>query len=281
MTTVPAPRALLQASGLSPKSSFGQNFLSDPNLARKIAELATSPPDGTVVEIGAGLGSLTFELARRARKVVAVERDRDLVPVLRRELDARAVANVTVLEADAKQVDYEGLFAGAPRPRVLAGNLPYQLTGPLLERTVTLAPQVDRVVYMVQLEVAARLAASAGESAYGALTVFVKAAFSVERAFVVRRGAFFPQPNVDSAVVVLTPADPRVEETPAFRAVVRAAFAKRRKTLKNAWSGILGLSAADVAAAAANAGIDLGLRGETLDVEAFANMAREIAERAR
>lgn len=281
MSTAPSPRALLEASGLSPKRSFGQNFLADPNIARKIAEIATSPPEGTVIEIGAGLGSLTFELARRAKNVVAVERDRDLVPVLRRELEARSVSNVTVVEADAKQVDYEALFDGTPRPRVLAGNLPYQLTGPLLERTVALAPRIDRVVYMVQLEVAARLAANAGESDYGALTVFVKAAFSVERAFVVRRGAFFPQPNVDSAVILLTPASSPVEETPAFRAVVRAAFAKRRKTLKNAWNGILGLSAADLAEAAARAGIDLGLRGETLDVDAFAKMAGEIAERAR
>lgn len=280
MSTGPSPRALLDASGLSPKSSFGQNFLADPNIARKIAEIATSPPGGTTIEIGAGLGSLTFELARRARNVVAVERDRDLVPVLRHELESRSIANVTVLEADAKQIDYEALLDGTPRPRVLAGNLPYQLTGPLLQRTVALAPCLDRVVYMVQLEVAARLSAKPRESDYGALTVFVKAAFSVDRAFVVRRGAFFPQPNVDSAVIVLTPAHQRVEETPAFRAVVRAAFAKRRKTLKNAWSGVLGLSAADLAAAAARAGIDLSARGETLDVGAFAKMAAEIAERS-
>lgn len=281
MSAGKASRALLEEAGLSPKSSFGQNFLSDPNIARKIAELATTEVAGTVVEIGAGLGALTFELAGRASRVVAVERDRELVPILERELALRDVKNVTVLEADAKQVDYAALLEGAARPRVLSGNLPYQLTGPLLERTVALAPHVDRVVYMVQLEVATRLAARASDEDYGALTVFVKAAYSVERAFVVRRGAFFPRPNVDSAVVVLTPRDPRIEETPAFRAVVRAAFAKRRKTLRNAWSGVLGVSGPDLADAAGAAGIDLGARGETLDVLDFARMAEQLMDRAR
>lgn len=279
MSVAGAPRSVLESHGLVPKSSFGQNFLADRNIAKKIAALATMAPGGTVVEIGAGLGSLTFELAPRASRVVAIERDRDLVPILEAEIRSAGLPHVTVLEMDAKQTDYESLLGDAPRPRVLTGNLPYQLTGPLLERTVGLAGIIDRAVYMVQLEVASRLTANPGTSEYGALTVFVKAAFSVERALVVRRGAFYPQPNVDSAVVVLVPREPHIEETPAFRAVVRAAFAKRRKTLKNAWSGVLGLSSESVSTAARAAGIDLDLRGETLAAEDFERMAREVAER--
>jgi 16S rRNA (adenine1518-N6/adenine1519-N6)-dimethyltransferase len=274
-------RALLDEHGLRPKYAFGQNFLSDQNTARKIAELATSPAGGLVVEIGAGLGALTRPLLERAAKVVAIERDRDLVPILRTEFEsAIQEGRLNLVEADAKQVDYPALLGegGAPLP-VLAGNLPYQITGPLLELTVGLAPLLGRAVYMVQLEVADRLAALPGGEAYGALTVFTKAAFTVERALVVRRGAFYPQPNVDSAVVVLTPRRPAVtEETPIFRAVVKGAFSQRRKMLRNAWRNLSGLGAEEVARAAERAGIDLDLRGETLDVADFARMAREVAQ---
>ncbi|HVU01805.1 MAG TPA: 16S rRNA (adenine(1518)-N(6)/adenine(1519)-N(6))-dimethyltransferase RsmA [Polyangiaceae bacterium] len=269
------PKHALLARGLRPKGSFGQNFLADEGIASRIAELATTPPGGTVVEIGAGLGSLTAPLLARARRVIAIERDRDLVPALRDGFpEAVASGALEIVEADAKAVDYESLFERATGPRTLAGNLPYQITGPLLERTVGLASRVERVVYMVQLEVADRLAAKADTEHYGGLSVFVQAAFGVERAFVVRRGAFYPQPNVDSAVVVLTPHRPPIaEETATFRAVVRAAFAARRKTLRNAWKGLPGVDAASLARLAADAGIDLDARGETLDVTAFARMA--------
>jgi 16S rRNA (adenine1518-N6/adenine1519-N6)-dimethyltransferase len=276
----PAPRALLDRYGLRPKHPFGQNFLADQNIARKIAELATTPPGGTVVEIGAGLGALTRPLLERASRVIAIERDRDLVPVLNEELREDVdEGRLAVVEADAKRVDYAALLDGAAGPRVVAGNLPYQLTGPLLELTAALASRIDRAVYMVQLEVADRLASKAGDDAYGALTVFTNAAFTVERAFVVRRGAFLPQPNVDSAVVVLTPRRPAVsEETPLFRAVVKGAFAQRRKTLRNAWKSVPGTDAPAILRAATASGIDLDARGETLDVTAFARMATELAK---
>jgi 16S rRNA (adenine1518-N6/adenine1519-N6)-dimethyltransferase len=273
------PRAALAARGLHPKHSFGQNFLADANVARKIAELATTPEGGTVVEIGAGTGALTEHLAARAARVVTIERDRDLVPVLRDAFAERPEGTFEVLEADAKGVDYAPLLASGPPPHVLAGNLPYQITGPLLTLTVELAEHLDRAVYMLQLEVGERLVARPGTSSYGGLTVFVQAAFSVEKAFVVRRGAFFPQPNVDSVVVVLTPLRPRVSaETPAFRALVKGAFAQRRKTLRNAWKGVLSLSPEGLARAATEAGIDLERRGETLGVEDYARMA-QIVER--
>jgi 16S rRNA (adenine1518-N6/adenine1519-N6)-dimethyltransferase len=164
------------------------------------------------------------------------------------------------------------LLASGPAPRCLAGNLPYQLTGPLLERATAIGSAIDRAVFMVQIEVADRLVAAPGSSDYGALTVFVGAAFDVKRAMKVNRGAFQPRPGVDSAVVVLTPhRPPRAEETDAFREAVRAAFSQRRKTLRNAWSK-LG-APEEIAARAAAAGIDLDRRGETLSVEEFARFA--------
>jgi 16S rRNA (adenine1518-N6/adenine1519-N6)-dimethyltransferase len=273
-----SPKALLAAHGLRAKKHFGQNFLIDDNLARRIAELATDPPGGSVVEIGAGLGALTRPLLERAARVVAVERDRDLVPLLRSELASEVDAGrLELLEADAKQVDVAALLAAGPAPRVLAGNLPYQLTGVLLERAVNAVRAIDRAVFLVQLEVADRIGARPGGEAWGALSVFVQAQFAARRAFVVRRGAFQPQPGVDSAVIVLEPLpEPVAAESDTLRELVHAAFAQRRKKLRNAWQGVLGVDAARLAAAAERAGVDLDLRGEVLEVAAFARMVEEL-----
>ncbi len=271
------PKSTLARHSLFAKRHFGQNFLADAHLAARIADLCTSPPGGTVIELGAGLGALTRPLLERAARVIAVERDRDLVPVLHAEFpQAIAEGRLRMQEADAKSVDLAALIGDGPRPHVLAGNLPYQISGPLLERAVTHGALFDRVVFLLQLEVADRLAAQPGDDAYGALSVFAQARFSPRRAFVVRRGAFYPQPRVDSAVVVLEPRSEAIAETEALRQLVHAAFGKRRKKLANAWKGLFGLDAAALAGAAERAGIDLGARGETLDVAAFARMAQEI-----
>lgn len=276
---LPSPRALLERYGLRAKHPFGQNFLADARTAARIAELAAAPGGGTVVEIGAGLGALTRPLLDRAGRVVAIERDRDLVPALGEEFrGAVEEKRLEILEADAKSVDYRAILGAANAPRAIAGNLPYQLTGPLLRLAVELADVIDRAVFMVQLEVADRLAAKPSEAEYGALTVFVDAAFTAERALVVRRGAFYPQPRVDSAVVVLTPrGTPISRETLEFRALVKAAFAQRRKTLRNAWRGLLHTDAASLSQAAERARIDLDARGETLDAAAFARMAEALS----
>lgn len=268
---------MLGQHGLVAKRHFGQNFLADAHLAARIAELCTTPPGGTVVELGAGLGALTRPLLERAARVVAVERDRDLVPVLRTEL-ARAIeeGRLQLEEADAKGVNLAALFAGGPRPHVLAGNLPYQISGPLLARAIEHGALFDRVVFLLQLEVADRLAARPGDEAYGALSVFSQARFAPRRAFVVRRGAFYPQPRVDSAVVVLEPLETPYEETETLRQLVHAAFGKRRKKLANAWKGLFDLDAEALSQAAERADVDLGARGETLDVAAFARMAEEL-----
>ncbi|HEV8245301.1 MAG TPA: 16S rRNA (adenine(1518)-N(6)/adenine(1519)-N(6))-dimethyltransferase RsmA [Polyangiaceae bacterium] len=270
-------KLVLAERGLRPKSSFGQNFLQDEKLCARLAELA-APRGAAVLEFGAGLGALTAPLLERAAHVIAVERDRDLLPLLEEKFAAEiASGKLTLLEADAKAIDPAAVLAGYARPRVLAGNLPYNITGPLLEKAVHASRAIDRVVYLVQLEVADRLAARAGQEAYGALSVFVQAAFRVERALVVRRGAFYPQPRVDSAFVVFEPhAVPVSEETETFRSLVRGAFGQRRKKLRNAWHAVSGASAERLADAAARAGINLDDRGETLSVEAFAAMAREL-----
>ncbi|HYQ47376.1 MAG TPA: 16S rRNA (adenine(1518)-N(6)/adenine(1519)-N(6))-dimethyltransferase RsmA [Polyangiaceae bacterium] len=269
-----SPKAQLQSRGLRPKKHFGQNFLADEQLAQKIADLV--PAGASVVELGAGLGALTRPLLTRAGRLVAVERDRDLVPALA-ELFAAEISDgrLRVEEADAKSISVRELLKDAPQPFVLAGNLPYQISGPLLEAAVHTAGDVERVIFLLQLEVVDRLMAKANTEHYGALSVFVQAAFDVERPLVIRRGAFYPQPEVDSAVVLLKPRAPRIPETTAFRALVRAAFQQRRKKLRNAWENVCGADRETLAARAVRAAIDLDARGETLSVLDFARMAAE------
>jgi 16S rRNA (adenine1518-N6/adenine1519-N6)-dimethyltransferase len=269
-----SPKAQLQSRGLRPKKHFGQNFLADEQLAQRIADLV--PMGASVVELGAGLGALTRPLLTRAARLIAVERDRDLVPALAELFHAEIESGqMRVEEADAKAVNVTELLQGSPRPFVLAGNLPYQISGPLLEAAVHMAGEVERVIFLLQLEVVERLVAKADSEHYGALSVFVQAAFEVERALLIRRGAFYPQPEVDSAVVLLKPRPARVAETPAFRALVRAAFQKRRKKLRNAWENVCGANREQLGDLAARANIDLDRRGETLAVADFARMAAE------
>ena len=258
---------------IAPKKRFGQNFLTEPRTARLIAEAATTPEGGTVLEIGPGTGALTAPLLSRAR-VIAIERDPDLLPGLRErfapDIDS---GRLTLIEGDATTIDWPPLLSPGPRPHTLAGNVPYLITGRLIELATACADALDAVVFMVQKEVADRLCAAPGTKDYGALTVFTQAAFKIERILTVRAGSFFPRPAVDSAVVRFTPERPRrALETDAFRAAVKAAFGMRRKTLRNAWRDLLGWSDAEIAARAEAAGIDLTARGETLSVEQFRAM---------
>lgn len=276
-------RALLREANLFPKRSFGQNFLVAERVVAGIAEACVPGSElgrARVLELGAGLGALTSLLVERAAHVTAVERDRDLVPLLTRALEsAISSGKLTVLEADAQSVDVGAILGDTSAARVLCGNLPYQITGRLLELAVTSVERVDRVVFMVQNEVADRLVAAPGTKEYGALTVFVRAAFDVTRLFKVAPSAFHPPPEITSSIVRLVPASPlRAKETDSFRALVRGAFAMRRKTLRNAWGGVA--PAETIARMAAEAAISLDARGETLSVEDYARAAAAL-DRAR
>lgn len=278
------PRSVLRRAGLSPKRSFGQNFLVAPHAVEGIARACVRDSEigrARVVELGAGTGALTRALAARAARVTAVERDRDLVPVLGEELGhAPEGAKVEIVEGDAQAVD-PGALLGVEEPgapRVLCGNLPYQITGRLLELAVRHADALDRVVFMVQLEVAERLAAEPGSKTYGALTVFVRAAFRATKLFDVSPGSFHPPPDVTSAVILLEPERPRrAVETETFRALVKGAFGARRKTLRNAWRS--GFDIALIESAARASGVSLDARGETLSVDDFARVAAFIDAR--
>lgn len=259
------PRRFLARHALRTKENFGQCFLIAPPVARAIVDAVGPAADETVVEIGTGPGTLAKMLAPRARRVIAIERDRDLV----RALAADDLApNIELVEADAATWDY----AAVEGPHSIVGNLPYQITGRLL-RAIQTPPMRWRVaVVMVQLEVAKRLLASPNDDDWGALSIFTQAGCDVSRVVQASPGCFHPAPRVHSAVVKLTPrATPRARETKTFQDMVHALFAARRKTLRN---GLSSLVVRDRAAGVCErAGVDPGARPETLTIEQLGHLA--------
>jgi 16S rRNA (adenine1518-N6/adenine1519-N6)-dimethyltransferase len=282
----PSARALLARHGLRAKKAWGQNFLVDPGVRRRIVAAAALSPDDVVVEIGAGLGALTGALADAAGKVIAVERDPDLVRVLEVELAART--NVTVSATDALAFDFAG--AAGPvgdmpaRPLVVVGNLPYQITSPLLFALLDAAAGgrvIARAVLMVQREVAERVVAPPGNKVYGRLSVMAQERAQVEILFHVGAGAFHPPPAVTSTVMRVVPrrASLVAATDPAlFAEVVRAAFGSRRKMLRRALAPAFGEQ--EARQALAEAGIAETRRGEELSVEELGRLSAAIG-RAR
>lgn len=271
--TIDAPGALLRRYGLQARHSWGQNFLIAPEVHAAIVAASGARAGRRVVEIGAGLGTLTDRLLETGAEVWAIERDRDLCAVLRAELGDRS--NFVLHEADAVRFDYAGALAGQTEPVAIVGNLPYQLTGPLLFALLERAAGSGPWVVMVQKEVADRLCARPGESDYGGVTAVLSRVRSITRVRNVPRGCFLPAPRVDSAVIRLD-ARPAplgaVADEAGLRQLVRAAFQQRRKVLSNSLA-TLG-SRAEAQAWCAAAGVDPGARPETLGPEQFAALQR-------
>lgn len=266
------------------RRALGQHFLADPDVAARIVEAVGATPADVVCEIGPGPGALTRSLAARAGRLVALEID----PALRDRLAAAAThwaeaGRVEIRETDARGFPYEELRALRPDPGghvLVVGNLPYSVSKAILERLLDAHATLDRAVLMLQREVAERLAASPGGREYGALSVFWRRWADVSQLLVVPPAAFRPPPAVESAVVTVTfRSVPRVAvaDEPGFERVVRAAFGQRRKTLENALRGGGLGSAARLAAALAEAGIDGRRRAETLSLEEFGRLAVALA----
>ena len=256
------------------RRALGQHFLRDASIARAIVDVLAPTAADLVVEIGPGDGALTEHLARRAGRVIALEVDHPLIARLRGRFPT-----VEVLEADARRWEY-GALERPPGGRVLvAGNLPYSVGKPILQALVEARGAIDAMALMLQLEVAERVAAAPGGKTYGSLSVLTQVYCDVRVVLRVPPGAFRPPPKVESAVLHVRPlAIPRVQpaDQPRFHAVVRAAFAQRRKTLANALAAGLGLSVDSAREAARAAGVDPGRRAETLDLKEFAALARRL-----
>jgi len=272
-------REALAAAGLRPQKRWGQHFLCDPGVARRIVDSADLGPASLAVEIGPGLGALTDELAARAGRLVLVEVDRGLAArLVERYRDA---PHVTVMVGDVLALPLGEL--AAERPGTVIANLPYNISTPVIFRLLEQRARLPRAILMLQREMAARLVARPGTRDYGAPSVVVQAFAQVRLAFGVSRRSFMPRPAVDSAVVdVRWSVAPRVAigDPDFFRVVVRAAFGKRRKMLRNALADVTvpgGAGAVDVEAACLRADVDPRARAETLDVRAFGRLARALA----
>ena len=262
-------RTLLDSHGVRPSKALGQNFVIDPNTIRRIVQVAGVGGEDRVLEIGPGAGSLTIELARIAREVVAVEADRALLPVLEESL--RGLDNVEVVHADALRTDLSGLGADA-----LVANLPYYTAVSLVMKTLETAPGIARLTVMTQREVGERLAAAPGSRVYGQVSVLCAFHAWVGIAMRVSRRAFYPVPNVDSVVVNLERRADRPDvDYGSLVEIVRAAFSQRRKTVRNSLAPLVGSPEAAESAVAA-AGIDPGLRPESLSLERFVDLARSL-----
>ena len=272
---------MLARHGMSAKKSWGQNFLHDRSVLGRIVAAAGAGTDDVVVELGAGLGTLTAALAAASpqpRRIVAVERDPDMQRVLAAELHGQA--HVEVMNADALAFDYAAARAAAGKPVVVVGNLPYQIASALILSLVEAGARGDvaRAVVMVQREMAQRIVAPPGSRTYGRLTIAIAQRAEARVLFHVRPGSFHPAPSVTSSVLGLTPrAAPLapVRDAALFEDVVKQAFATRRKMLRRALGSAFGDAAAGAALIAS--GIEGTKRAEELSVADFARLADALA----
>jgi 16S rRNA (adenine1518-N6/adenine1519-N6)-dimethyltransferase len=251
------------------KKSLGQNFLRDPHYLKKIADAARVGPEDDVLEIGPGLGHLTHVLVERSRKVLGIEVDDRLIPILQDEF--KDIQNFELLHADALEYDFDAL---AGKWKVVA-NLPYYISTPIIQKLILHRSKFISLTLMLQKEVAERIAAPPGGKEYGYLSVLAQL-YAVPRIeFKVPPNAFTPKPEVDSAVMTLVIREhPAIvlNDEPFFMRVVKAAFSQRRKTLRNSLKQ-LELPKEKMDAVLKETGIDLGRRAETLSVEEFGKLA--------
>lgn len=271
-----SPATLLKAWHLMARKDLGQNFLKDPSLAGQIADLANLTSEDIVIDLGAGLGAMTLAAAIRARKVIAIEKDRRMLPLLRAELLVNEIANVEIVSQDMLSLDLSTLVAEQERPFTILGNLPYNISSQVIIKLINARRCIGRAVLMFQKELAERLCAGPGSRTYGRISVMLQYCARIKVLRQVRAEMFFPRPRVDSVVLGIefkTDPLPRVTDEQLMGNVVRAAFGQRRKTLQNALAAGLSFMDKDgVARVLKEAGIDPKRRAETLSVDEYVEL---------
>lgn len=275
---------LVKRHGFKFTKSLGQNFLIDDNIVDKIVAGAGIGPSDKIIEVGPGIGTLTREMASRAGALMAVEIDKNLIPILTDTLgdyENVKIVNEDIIKADIRGLIDENLDGG---PIKLVANLPYYITTPIIMRFLEEDINVTDIVVMVQKEVAERMNAQPGGKDFGALSVAVQFYCDTEIVAKVPRHLFVPQPNVDSIVIALRVRSERkyrVDSEDLFFKVVKAAFGQRRKTLLNSIASMGNLSKDMVKEALEEAGIDPKRRGETLSLDEFANLSNVIGNKLK
>ena len=280
-------RKIKEQYGFRLSKSLGQNFLTDGNIVDKIVMGADPSPQDLVIEIGPGIGVLTAAAAEKAGKVIAIEVDSHLIPILKETL--KGFDNISVINRDVLKTDLHELLDenkeinGHPRAGVkILGNLPYYITTPIIMKILEDGVPADSITIMLQKEVADRIKASPGNKIYGALSVAVQYYCTVDMITNVPKEVFVPRPKVDSAVIRLNIREEKPVELiseKAFFAVIKGGFGQRRKTLLNSLTGVMGKTKEEIAEVLKQAGIDPVRRAETLSIEEFANVANLIAEK--
>lgn len=275
------PHTLLKAWNLRARKQLGQNFLRNPAVADQIVSDVELSDQDVVLEIGAGLGAMTIAAARQAGRVIAVEKDRQLVPLLRSELLLNGLDQVVVCEQDILSLDLGRLSMEAGRPLVVMGNLPYNISSQVMVKLIRERHVISRAVLMFQKELADRFCALPGSRVYGRLSVMLQYCARLRATREVKADQFFPKPKVDSAILRIdfkTHIVPAADDEAILERVVQAAFGQRRKTLRNALAG--GLTSGNTQTASQlleSAGIDPGRRAETVTVQEFVGLANVIA----
>lgn len=279
-------RDIKERYGFKLSKSLGQNFLTDKNIIDRIIEGAGIGPEDLVIEIGPGIGVITSEAAETAKKVIAVEIDKNLIPILKETLADRdnvEIVNQDILKTDVNKLTEdcskgEGDFSGVK----IIGNLPYYITTPIIMKLLEDGVKADSITIMMQKEVADRIKAAPGTKAYGALSVAVQYYCTVEAVVNVPKDVFVPQPKVDSTVLKLEIREEKpveLKDREVFFSCVKAGFGQRRKTLLNSLMGVKNITKEAVRESLEAAGIDPSRRAETLDLEEFANLSNEVYSR--
>ena len=272
-------KSVLQRHGFTFSKALGQNFIINPSVCPRIAEEGGAREGVGVLEVGAGIGVLTAELAKRADKVVCVELDTRLLPVLDETL--ADYDNIKIINGDILKVDLHKILEEefGDMPVIVCANLPYYITSPVIMRLLEERLNIESITVMVQKEAAVRLCADVGSRDSGAVTVAVDFYADANKLFDVSRGSFMPAPNVDSAVIRLdirkdVPID--ITDEKFFFSMVRSAFSQRRKTASNGISSGLGMSKQTVITAIENAGLPATVRAESLTMEQLGALCEEL-----
>lgn len=281
LTNIGTIKDLFQRHGFSFTKSLGQNFLVNPAVCPKIAEQGGCNENVCALEIGTGIGVLTKELALRCKKVVAVEIDRGLKPILQETLSE--FSNIEIIFADFMETDLKALFEEKLKGEevVVCANLPYYITSPVIMRLLEEKPPIKSLTVMVQKEAADRICAPMGSRDCGALTAAVNYYSTPKKLFNVSRGSFNPSPNVDSAVIRLDIARTKkypVKDEKLFFRIIKATFSQRRKQMINPLSAELGISKAQMSEILEKSGIKPTVRPEELTMESFTTLCNNISE---
>ncbi|NNF98909.1 MAG: ribosomal RNA small subunit methyltransferase A [Desulfobacteraceae bacterium] len=280
-----SPRTILKAWNVHARKEFGQNFLNNFTIAENILARAELKREHAVLEIGAGLGALTIPAAAKVDHLIAVERDPRIIPLLKTELLEHKIDNVRLIEDNVLSLDFQAISKEVGRPLIVIGNLPYSISSQILIKLITERPGIQRAILMFQKELAERVLAAPGSRTYGRLSVILQYCADAGVLFDVKASHFFPKPKVDSTVleVCFKSELPHAADDEALLVrVVRLAFGKRRKTLKNALAGSdLGLDANTVRDLLTTAGIDPVRRAETLSVAEFVRLSNSIGTTLR